>query len=79
MHAVTGITGQVGGTVAQTLLATGEKVRKRDVDARNDLTSITASDDLYRRIDELAAISESRCLLACWLSRDAADSVTIRI
>jgi uncharacterized protein YbjT (DUF2867 family) len=27
MHAVTGITGQVGGTVAQTLLATGEKVR----------------------------------------------------
>jgi len=27
MHAVTGITGQVGGTVAQTLLAAGEKVR----------------------------------------------------
>src|ERR1700721_4071094 len=27
MYAVTGITGKVGGTVAQTLLATGEKVR----------------------------------------------------
>ena len=27
MHAVTGITGNVGGTVAQTLLAAGEKVR----------------------------------------------------
>jgi NAD(P)H dehydrogenase (quinone) len=27
MYAVTGITGKVGGTVAQTLLAAGEKVR----------------------------------------------------
>ena len=27
MFAVTGITGKVGGTVAQTLLATGKKVR----------------------------------------------------
>ena len=27
MYAVTGITGKVGGTVAQTLLATGKKVR----------------------------------------------------
>src|ERR1700685_3629771 len=27
MHAVTGITGNVGGTVAQTLLAAGKKVR----------------------------------------------------
>ena len=27
MYAVTGITGKVGGTLAQTLLATGKKVR----------------------------------------------------